>query len=168
MSIVRRIARPMMAGVFITGGLDALRHPGSRLPAASPFLHKIAEPLGLPDDPELLIRANAAAMMAGGALLATGRFPRIAAITLIGSMAPTTYAAHAFWSEDDPQARSHQRTQFLKNLAIIGGLVLAAVDTEGKPGVAWRTKHAAEQATKSARRQAKTARRQAKLTAKSL
>ena len=26
---------------------------------------------------------------------------------------------------------------------MLGGLLLAAVDTEGKPGVAWRAKHAA-------------------------
>ncbi|CCH74232.1 exported hypothetical protein [Nostocoides australiense Ben110] len=36
MSLVRRIARPLLATIFITGGLDALRHPSSKAQAAPP------------------------------------------------------------------------------------------------------------------------------------
>ena len=42
----------------------------------------------------------------------------------------------------DPQTKATQRLQFTKNTAILGGLLLAGVDTEGKPGVAWRASHA--------------------------
>ena len=31
MSLVRKIARPMLAAIFVVGGLDALRHPGGRV-----------------------------------------------------------------------------------------------------------------------------------------
>ncbi|MGH3317332.1 MAG: DoxX family protein, partial [Nocardioidaceae bacterium] len=45
-----------------------------------------------------------------------------------------------------------------KNVSMLGGLLLAGVDTEGKPGIAWRVKHGA----KAARREAKHAKRAAK------
>ena len=46
-------------------------------------------------------------------------------------------------------------------LGLLGGLMLAAVDTEGKPGVTYRAKLAGE----SIERNAKAARREAKLAA---
>ncbi len=63
-------------------------------------------------------------MAAGGAALALGIVPRAAAAGLIASLVPTTLAGHRFWEEEDPQARRMQLTQFLKNLGLIGGLVL--------------------------------------------
>jgi hypothetical protein len=44
--------------------------------------------------------------------------------------------------------------------------MLAAVDTEGQPGLAWRAQHAAQHATTGTRRGARTARREAKLAAR--
>lgn len=167
MSIVRRIARPLMAAIFISGGLDALRHPATKTGRAAPLIHKIAEPLGLPDDPEMLVRANGATMIGGGALLALGRLPRIASLSLLVSLVPTTYAGHAFWAEEDDAQRAAQRTHFLKNLAIIGGLLIAAADTQGRPGLAWRAQHAADHAGKSASGVRKAAKAQAKAARKS-
>jgi hypothetical protein len=46
---------------------------------------------------------------------------------------------------------------------MMGGLMLAAVDTEGKPGVAWRARRAAADVRREARGLARTARREAKL-----
>ena len=42
---------------------------------------------------------------AGGALLATGRMPRLASTLLAGALVPTTYAGHPFWKETDPERR---------------------------------------------------------------
>jgi putative oxidoreductase len=162
MSIVRRVARPMLAAMFIAGGLDQLKHPGAKAQVAQPFVDKAAKPLGLPDDPELVVRANGVAMLVGGALLALGRVPRIASAGLAASLVPTTIAGHAFWTQQDPQAQKFQRTQFLKNVGLLGGLLLAAVDTEGKPGIAYRAKLAGE----SAQRAAKTTRREARYAAR--
>ena len=46
---------------------------------------------------------------------------------------------------------------------MLGGLLIAAGDTEGKPGVAWRARRAAKDARREARHLAATARREAKL-----
>ena len=50
-------------------------------------------------------------------------------------------ARESYQSETDPARKKQQRVQFLKNLGIMGGLLLAAVDTEGKPGLAWRARN---------------------------
>jgi len=162
--IVRRIARPMMAGIFIWGGINALRYPAAHVPAAEPVTKPLAAKTQLPDDTELLVRANGAAMVAGGAMLATGKFPRVASALLLGTMVPTT-ATHNFWAESDPQAKQGKITQFLKDLALMGGLIIAAIDTEGKPGVTYRAKLAGESVERTARQARQTARREAKLAA---
>jgi len=183
MTVVRRIARPMLAAIFVTSGLDSLRHPAKRAEMAAPMVTALAKPLRLPDDPELLVRANGAAMVTAGSMLGLGKLPRLAALVLAGSLVPTTYAGHAFWQEQDPAKRAQQRTHFLKNVAVFGGLLLATVDTAGKPGLSWRAqhaatdarrgighgrreaKHAARTAAREAKHAAKAARREAKLVA---
>ena len=102
MTVVRRVARPLLAAMFIEGGLDALRHPSTKVAKAAPLVHKIAGPMHLPDDPELLVRANGAAMVGAGSLLAVGRLPRLSALVLAATVVPTTLAAHRFWEESDP------------------------------------------------------------------
>lgn len=150
--IVRRIARPMLASVFIAGGVDTLRSPAGRVQAAAPLIEKSQDTLpdevtqSIPTDPETLVKINAAVQVGGGLLLATGKAPRIASALLAGSLVPTTLAGHAFWNESDPEAKAMQRTQFLKNMSLLGGLLIAAVDTEGKPSIAWRSRKAAKAA----------------------
>jgi len=171
MTIVRRVARPMLAAIFVAQGLETLRHPAKMAPRVAKFAEQVA-PLGLPNDPELLVRANGATMVGGGALLATGKLPRLASLALFASMVPTTYVGHAFWAETDPTTKRTQRLQFLKNLGLMGGLLLAAVDTEGKPGVAYRmgmatdsAKRAAKRTKREAKHAARAARREARLAA---
>ncbi len=172
MTVVRRIARPMLASIFVIGGLDALRRPSTKVPAAEPVVHKVAGPLGLPDDPELLVRANAATMVLGGGMLALGRFPRLSAVALAASLLPTTLAGHRFWEEKDPEVRAQQKTAFFKNLSMLGGVLIAAVDTEGRPSLGYRARQARGHAGRSARstgrgarRAARTARLEARLKA---
>jgi putative oxidoreductase len=172
MTLVRRIARPMLAAMFVAGGLDQLKHPGRKADTARPLVEKLAPAMGLPDDTELLVRANGAAMIGAGSLLALGRLPRLASTVLVATVVPTTLAAHPFWQEHDPEIRAQQKVQFLKNLGLLGGLLLAAVDTEGRPGLAYRahmvndTAHrAARQTRREARHVAHAAAREAKLKA---
>ena len=169
MTVVRRIARPMLAAIFVTGGLDALLHPAERAKIAAPLVTKLSGPLNLPDDPEMLVRANGATMVAAGTMLGLGTFPRLAAAALAGTLIPTTYTAHAFWTVKDPAARAQQRTHFLKNVGLLGGVLLAAVDTAGKPGLAYRTRHAQSEARRQAaltKREAHRATKRARRSAK--
>ena len=169
MTVIRRIARPMLAAVFVTSGLDALLHPAERAKIAAPLVSRLSGPLNLPDDPELMVRANGATMVAAGTMLALGRLPRVASMALAGALVPTTYTAHAFWTIMDPTVRAQQKAHFLKNIGLLGGVLLASVDTAGKPGLAYRTKvaqsHARRQAS-ATKRDARRATRRAQHLAK--
>jgi len=165
MTLVRRLARPLLAAVFVQNGLDAVLRPGPRVDAVRP-LARHASSVGLPDDPELLVRANGAVMAGAATLFALGRLPRLSALAMVATLAPTTYTQHAFWAEKEPERKRAQRHEFLENLGLLGGTLLATVDTEGRPGLAWRGRHAVDHAGKSARRVRRDARREAKAAAK--
>ena len=140
MTISRRVARPLLASIFIAGGLDAVQHPHSKAKKAERVAMPLARSLPLPDDPVALVRINGAVQIGGGVLLALSRFPRLAAAALAASLVPTTIAGHRFWEESDDQTRAQQRTQFLKNASMLGGLILAVTDSEGRPSPSWRVR----------------------------
>ncbi len=81
---------------------------------------------------------------------------------------PTTAAGHRFWEESDKQARANQKIHFFKNVSMLGGLIIAGMDTEGRPGLAWRAKRAASDVRREAKHVRKAAKREAKLARKSL
>jgi putative oxidoreductase len=150
--LVRRIARPLLAAPFVVLGVDALRHPETRVPAARPVVEKVTEqankqlPVQVPRDVQQWVQINAGVMVGAGALFGLGRLPRLCALLLSATMVPTTLAGHRFWEHQDKQQRTQQRIHFLKNLGLIGGLLIAAVDTEGKPSVGYRARRAASKA----------------------
>ena len=142
MSLSRTIARPLLAAIFIYDGWDAIRNPSGKVKQAGPVMLSIAEKVPiLPQDAEKLVRINGAVMVGAGTLMALGKFRRLAALALIGSIIPTTYAGHRFWEEEDEATKAQQRIHFLKNLGLLGGLILEAFDTEGSPSLRWRATH---------------------------
>jgi len=170
MTAIRLIARPMLASMFVVGGIDAVKNPSGKASRAEKvaeqlptLVAKVAPGVPVPSDPETLVRINGGVQVVAGLALATGRAPRLSALALVASLLPTTYAGHPFWEEKDKTARTGQRIQFFKNLSMMGGLLLASVDTEGKPGVAWRARHAAKDVRREARSLAKQARTEARL-----
>jgi putative oxidoreductase len=139
-SLSRTVARPFLAAIFVYGGWDAVRNPSGKANQAEPVVLSIAEKVPiLPQDAEKLVRINGAVMVGAGTLMALGRFRRLAALALIGSIIPTTYAGHRFW--EDEATKAQQRIHFLKNLGLLGGLILEAFDTEGSPSMMWRATH---------------------------
>jgi putative oxidoreductase len=123
----RPLARVLTGSTYVLLGIDALRTPGGRVDMAGPMLAALRRVVPLPED-EVVVRSNAAVMVAGGATLALGVVPRFSALALIGSMVPTTFAGHAYWSAEDPAVRKLQRIHFHKNVAMIGGLLFAVID----------------------------------------
>lgn len=123
MGLVRRLGQICLAAMFIKLGGDAAREPGRR-----PV--KVAD-AGIPE-PELAVRANGAAMIVGGLALALNRWPRLAALGLAGVMIATTLVGHAFWKDEDAAARKGNVIQFLKNLGLIGGLLVIVSGQAGK------------------------------------
>jgi putative oxidoreductase len=150
MSPIRTVARPLMAGVFITGGLESLRHPGPRV--------EVVRAAGL-SSPEKLVRVNAATDILAGVTLARGRAPRLSALVLAGSILPTTYVAHPFWTEKDKAVRKQQQVHFFKNLSVLGGLLIAAADTGGRESVPHKAGRLSRKAKKDTAKAARKARK---------
>ena len=142
MTLLQRVARPMIGGMFIYGGLDSLRAPDPKTPSADKVVGDLSDRLGDRLGTSDLVRINGAVQVGAGVALALGVLSRPASVLLACSLVPTTLAGHRFWEESDPAARHQQRIQFLKNLSMLGGLILAAADTGGRPSLPWRAKRA--------------------------
>ena len=152
--LIRRIARPMLSAVFISRGVDALRSPKPAADAARPTLEglsKLPDPVGtnVPSNAETVARVNAAMQIGGGLLLATGKLPRLASAALALTVVPGSLGGHTFWNETDPQRKADERRAFLTDVSLIGGLIIAAVDTEGKPSLGWRGRRAAHKVSEA-------------------
>lgn len=152
--ILRRLARPLLASIFIYGGIGALRQTEYHAQAAKPLLDKTVGqqqaslPEAVPTDPETLVRLDAAVKIVAGSMFAFGKLPRLSALALIGSLVPTTVAGHPFWEAKDDAEKQQQLIHFLKNAGLAGGLLIAAADTQGKPSLGWRARRAAKKAGK--------------------
>ena len=180
MKPVRTAARAMLASIFVISGVRVLLKPDAKVETAKnvtdrlvPLLEKI-DPR-IPTDARTLVRAKAATDVVAGLALATGHFRRPAAAALAAGLIPTTLAGHPFWSVPKPD-RAAQESNFLKNLGLLGGLLLAASDTEGRPGLKYRTthavdrsqrslNHAVDRSQRSVKRAVKSAKRDAKIAA---
>lgn len=152
--LIRRVARPLLSAVFIGQGIEALRSPAQAAETARPTLEGLrklpeAAATRVPQDPETLARLNAGVQIGGGLLLASGKLPRVASAALALTVVPGSLGGHLFWTESDPARKAEQRREFLTDLSLIGGLMIASVDTQGKPSLGWRSRRAAERASKA-------------------
>ncbi|MFP5283482.1 MAG: DoxX family membrane protein [Actinomycetes bacterium] len=158
MTLLRTTARTLLASYFVVHGVKAVRNPDPLVPVAQPVTDKVvpllkqyapAQVAGyVPEDTASLVRVNGAAQLLGGVALASGKGRRLGAALLAASLVPTTLAKHPFWQEVDTEAKAAERNQFLKNGSLLGGVLLAAADTEGKPSLAWRAQKGTKQLTR--------------------
>jgi uncharacterized membrane protein YphA (DoxX/SURF4 family) len=142
----------MLSAVFIGRGVDALRSPKTAADAARPTvegLSKLSVGPRITTDAETVARINGAVQIGGGLLLATGKLPRLASAALALSVIPGSLGGHRFWSEADPQRQAEERRAFLTDVSLIGGLIIAAVDTEGRPSLGWRGRRAAHKVSEA-------------------
>lgn len=150
--IVRTIARPLLASAFVASGAQLLRAPAPAVDTVQPLIDSGRD--ALPDQVAGAVPANAATAMriagavqiGGGVLLATGRVPRLASGILAATLVPVTVYDGAFWTETDPVRREARKVGLVKNVGLLGGVLIASADTAGEPSLAWRTRNVAQQA----------------------
>lgn len=107
--------RVLMSIIFLLSGWMKVAHwsmmtgfMGSRMPA-----------------PKVMLALAIFAELAGGLSLLLGFLGRVGAIGLFLYLIPTTLIFHNFWAADAAH-RQDQMINFLKNLAIMGGLLVVA------------------------------------------
>lgn len=170
MSKVRRLARPLLSVAFITGGVDKIRHPDDHADTVAPMLEKVGGRLDSSGhveslDPTLVVRVAGGAQIGAGLLFAAGLFPRCSAAVLTTASAMDT-ASKPFWKIRDKDERKRARSRMVANMSLLGGAMLASVDTAGKPSLAWRAQHASVSARKVADQQSKNLEKRVKKAAK--
>jgi len=113
-----------MASLFLTAGIPkALQGYGG------PFAQYL-DKLGVPY-PEIMGVVGVAIEVLVPVALILGVFPRISALLLLAFVIVATGLAHRFWQFAEPAAWQAQQSAFLKNIAIMGGLLFYYVSGPG-------------------------------------
>jgi putative oxidoreductase len=115
--IMLHIAEVLLALIFILGGASTLLVPEPRAKQIARLHFPMAQ---------VAVRINGLAMVVGGLLLAVGLRAQIVAWVLIALLILTTIFGHAFWLESGLK-RQEQLTHVVKNLGILGGLLLVTL-----------------------------------------
>ncbi|OAI50153.1 hypothetical protein AYO46_02890 [Betaproteobacteria bacterium SCGC AG-212-J23] len=111
--------RLLIAALFVVSGVWKITH----FPTTAAYFNRIGMPIG-----EAATVLAIVIELGGGILLAIGWRRKYLAWFLAGFVVVATAFGHRFW-EADPSRFFGEMNNFLKNLAIIGGLlVLAARD----------------------------------------
>ena len=110
------LGRLLMSVIFILSGFQKLMH----FSQTASFMAAKGIPLAT-----VALVVTIAIELGGGLLLITGYKVRYIAIVMALWMVPVTLTFHNFW--DFPgDVREMQLSHFLKNVAIVGGLLVAA------------------------------------------
>jgi uncharacterized membrane protein YphA (DoxX/SURF4 family) len=150
MSFVRFLARPMLASSFVLAGMDKLKNADDTAAQLSPLLRRTADALPFQPDEKVLARVIGGTQIGAGVCFALGKSARLAATLLAVISVLNSYVEWRSADISSKEARDARRKQLLKNVTLTGGVLLAAVDTAGKPSLAWRAGHLAADAKKSA------------------
>ncbi|MBP3089175.1 DoxX family membrane protein [Corynebacterium sp. sy017] len=152
--MIRKLARPMLASVYVAEGADTVLNSKEHLEETQALVKQARTVLPrkytqyLPEDPELITKALGATKVGAGSLLAIGKAPRLSAATLALLSVPTLFTRHSFWTAQNKEQKQAQRQGFITNVALLGGLAITSVDTAGKPGLKWRANKAVSRANK--------------------
>lgn len=109
------LARLMIAAIFLASAI------GNKIPQFQATANYM-QTEGVPN-PKLALFGAIGLLLLGGISLVAGAWTRIGALFLLVFLAAATFYFHDFWKFADPTQRQLQTIQFMKNLAIGGGLL---------------------------------------------
>ena len=113
------IGRILLGGYFLYNGFLHLKQLNNYT--------GYAQSKGVPS-PKAAVITTGMMLLVGGLSVVTGYFMVLGLWLLVLFLVPTTFMMHKFWTITDPQARTMEQINFLKNLALVGAiLALSAV-----------------------------------------
>ncbi|HET7101009.1 MAG TPA: DoxX family protein [Terriglobia bacterium] len=115
MYIAFLIGRIIFGGFFISTGINHFKNVGS--------MAGYARAKGTPA-PEAAVVGTGVLLVLGGLSMLLGAYPLIGIILLLIFLVGVSFQMHAFWKVADPQARAADQINFMKNLALIGALLM--------------------------------------------
>lgn len=157
MNLLRFAARTMLASYFVVNGAKAFLKPDEHVATVEPVVATLGPTLqrALPDAAAVYlptttrgwVQCIGATQAVAGAMLATGIGRRIGAGLLAATMIPAVLETSPLHKQN---RASGATAEFLTNVALMGGVGLAAQDTQGRPTLAWRARTRAEILSKQA------------------
>jgi len=120
------VGRILLALLFLVAGIRKLMAPA----ASAGYFAKLGFPMT-----DVLVWVVIAVEIGGALLLIAGWKTRWAAYALTIFTLIATFAAHRFWEFGDAAQYAAQLNNFLKNFAIIGGMLILAATGPGQHSV---------------------------------
>lgn len=142
MSLIRSIARPLLAAPFILEGARTVVSPDREISVAPSAFARVDEKLAASSAPSMvdsrtIVRAAGAVAAGAGLLYATNRAPRLSAALLLATTSVGFANRRKIW-ELRGEERMDEIQAILSDAGLLGGVLLAVVDTDGSPSVGYR------------------------------
>ena len=109
------LGRIIFGGYFLLGGIDHFRNRAHL--AGYVASKKVPMPL-------VAVVGSGILMVLGGAAIIANFYAILGMWLLVIFLVPTTFIMHPYWKETDPMARMSNRINFMKNLGLIGALLI--------------------------------------------
>lgn len=117
------LARILIAVIFLYEAYDSIFYFGAT--------KEVMDDYGLVWQQDLLLGGAIFFLILGGLLILLGYRSAFGAILLLLYWIPVTFIVHSFWN-DPVQFRREEAMEFMKNIAIIGGLLMIFVNGSGR------------------------------------
>lgn len=111
------IGRILLGGFFVMNGINHF--------AQGEMMRGYAQAKGVPS-PNLAVPATGVLLLIGGLSFITGVLPIVGIAALVLFLVPTAFMMHQFWVEEDPQAKMTEMSNFMRNIGLLGAVLMAA------------------------------------------
>ena len=121
--IVAVLGRILLCTIFLMSAV------GNKIPnfqAVAGYMAKEGVPA-----PQVMLAGAIVFLIAGSLSIILGYRARIGAALLLVFLVLATYYFHDFWTLSDPQAEQEQMIQFMKNLGLMGAMLLVIANGTG-------------------------------------
>lgn len=120
MDIVNLIGQILFGGYFVLQGFNHFRN--------SKMLSEYAASGKVPS-PTLAVFGTGLLLLLGGlgvlfAGVIPGAYTQVALVLLVIFLVPVTFIMHQFWNRTEPMAKMMDMVNFMKNLALLGAVLL--------------------------------------------
>jgi putative oxidoreductase len=121
--IVAVLGRILLCTIFLLSAV------GNKIPNFQSVAGYMAKE-GVPA-PQVMLAGATVFLIAGSLSVILGYKARIGAALLLAFLVLATYYFHDFWTVSDPQAQQEQMIQFMKNLGLMGAMLLVIANGTG-------------------------------------
>lgn len=123
-SLIELLGRFCIAAIFVLSGINKILSWNENI--------AFMQSQGMVMYTQLFLIGAILVEIAGGLCIAFGYRTSLFATLLALYLIPVTYIFHHFWTIVDPAAKQMQTIEFLKNLAIFGGLLVLSSTAIGR------------------------------------